>query len=101
MTIDDLAQSIQSDFASLRKDVATKDDIRQIRKEMATKQDLATLREEIQSQFANRSELRTEINAAKKDLIEEIGNARETRALSARVEVAEQKLGIKPGRYSA
>ena len=95
MTIDDLAQAIQGDFAALRKDMATKQDLALA---------VADLRSEMTTRFAGRSELRSEINSAKEELLEEIGKikyAKEIDELRARVQLVERKLGIGHGRADA
>jgi len=106
MTLEDFATLLQTDLARM----ATKEDLKAIREEMATKKDLeqfatkkdlADVREEMAISF---STLGDRIVNAKDELQEQIAGlnyAKEIDELRARVQMLEQKVGIRPTRRAA
>jgi hypothetical protein len=110
MTLDDFAVIIQKDLSRM----ATKDDIRQIRKEMATKDDLWPVQRDIKTLTSQLKEVREDVKqitdsmVSKADLANILGEelaksayARQLHDLQSRVNVLEEKLGIKPAHRAA
>jgi hypothetical protein len=102
MTLDDFAVLIQKDFARM----ATKDDL----KHLATKEELAAIRAEMagmREEMATKEDLAAvsdRISVAKDELQEQIAGlkyAKEIDELHARVNIVEQKIGIRPSRRAA
>ena len=106
MTLEDFAAALQTDLARMAtkddlKGLATKQDLAAIREEMATKKDLAAIREEMAISF---STLGDRIVNAKDELQDQIAGlkyAKEIDELRARVNMLEQKVGIRPTRPAA
>jgi hypothetical protein len=114
MTLEDFATAVHKDYLEIRKDMATKEDIREIRKEMATKADLWPMQRDIKTLDKNLRDLRSDVSmitdtmVSKADLANTLGEelaksqyARYIDDLQARVNVLEQKLGIKPSHRAA
>jgi hypothetical protein len=112
LTLDDFAELIQKDLAG------TKDDIKAIRAEMATKEDLKNelwpIRRDIKTLQGDVRDIRgdvkniTEMMVSKADLTNTIADefaksshGRKIDDLQGRVEVIEDKVGIKPARHRA
>jgi hypothetical protein len=106
MTLDDFALAIQTDLAR----TATKEDLQAIREEMATKADLWPMQRDIKTLDKNVRDLRDDVKiitdamVSKADLAntlaEELAKspyARQIENLQTRVNVLENKLGIKRG----
>lgn len=110
MTLEDFAAAIHTDLLRM----ATKDDLREIRKDMATKTDLWPMQRDIKTLDKNVRELRSDVKmitdsmVSKADLANTLADelakspyARRIDAIDARVNVLEQKAGIKPSHRTA
>ena len=111
LTLDDFAAAIQKDYAAIRRDMATKEDIRQIREGMAT--GFRNVRDEMATRMAMRDlqadvKTITDVMVSKADLAEAVrteldapSQARAIDDLRTRVLHVEEKLGIKRNRRAA
>jgi hypothetical protein len=110
MTLDDFAAVIQRDIARM----ATKGGLQAIREEMVTKADLWPMQRDIKTLDKNVRDLRDDVKqitdamVSKADLARTIGDelaksayAGQIGELRNRVNVVEEKLGIKPARRGA
>ena len=100
MTLEDFAGAIQKDYLAIRKDMATKDDLYALGTKMVTREEFRELRSDVK--------MITDTMVSKADLAstiaEELGKSEHERKiedLRTRVNVLEQKVGIRPAHRAA